>query len=118
LFQCIEAEETVSSYIYNQEEEMARKPSDPIVRDLIVQRMTEVGEEYNPTGRLVDLNVRHEKPGLVVRARDAQQLREALQLTSIKSTRFKSAVGSLTYNHGRLVRCHIDGKRHFKLLSA
>ena len=98
---------------------MARKASDPELRALIVERMQERGEMYEvPSGTVVYPGSVQDGPGKIVQASDAERLRNQLDLEHIALNKFRNALGSLMYHYRKVMRCHIDGKRHFKLLSA
>jgi len=98
---------------------MATRKSDPEVRESILRQMLKEGGLYLVHAGEGIPSTRSDAGGKIVLAKNIAQLQEKLGLESISSRRFRLAVGSLMYNPARgqlLVRCRIDGERHYKLL--
>lgn len=85
----------------------------PSVRDEIERKMEECGELYAPSDIPLPQPSGHK--GWVVLANTPGELKNTLGIPG-SSTMFREALGSLMYHYMRIVRCHIGGKRHYKLL--
>jgi len=98
---------------------MATRKSDPEVRESILRQMLKIGGLYLIHEGDSTPNTRRDAGGKIISAKNVAQLQEKLGLENVPSGRFRLAVGSLMYNPARgmlLVRCHINGDRHYKLL--
>lgn len=80
----------------------------------IVIRMMKHGELYS-----VDDGIVPDRPhlggGYIVQAQNLNELRTKLGLTDHSMRSFHSAFWHLG-RQGRIARCHIDGRRHYKLM--
>lgn len=94
---------------------MSNVKSDPMIREAIIQRMEDRGACFCLPDDQIAWTL-HDASGSVIQADNASDLQEALGITS-SSSQFRKALGSLMYHHRRVMRCHIDGSRHYKLLS-
>lgn len=75
--------------------------------------LVEFGKLYRPTE---PYRRHHEGPGWIIKASSLRNLHSVLELRDESQTQFLQAAGYLMYKEGVLVRTHIDGERHFKLL--
>lgn len=79
----------------------------------IEQKIIEKGVYYQPDR---PTHFAWEGPGYAVQAYGYRDLRMALDMEHVTATVFSRALGRLMYKHGRVVRDHIKGRRHFKRL--
>jgi hypothetical protein len=76
-------------------------------------KMTELGRLYRPDG---PYRYYAEGSGWVLEAVSPRELQSALGMGDETPTHFKNAVSYLAYVERTLVRVHIKGVRHYKLL--
>lgn len=75
--------------------------------------MIELGRLYRPDG---PYRYYAEGSGWILEAVSPRELQSALGMSDETPTHFKNAVSYLTYVERTLVRVHIKGIRHYKLL--
>lgn len=96
---------------------MARKPSDPDIRKAIMHGFIDHGTHYViQPGQVVYPSAPQDGPGMIILADDTQELRQKLDLEHVPLNKFQNALGSLMYHYKSVMRCHIDGDRHYKLI--
>lgn len=88
--------------------------SNPHVKEAIQAAFKKYGE-YTETLSGIGGLTRSGRRGWVIKAEDAHELQEKLSLGG-SAREFGKSLSSLMYNDRVVVRLHIDGARHFKLL--